>query len=193
MKQNDSKYYFRLIWLFTIGVLVCNCTSQSDKSQSAKPEFEFDERINELVGVKCLTKLEEAVQTSESTGKPIFLMFITHPLSGIRETIHKSYKLQLSYILDDKFAIHFVQKHFIPVVLYLDDDGTLSSTHHELALQIIKKNNGSLIDIKNPTKKKVNQKLQIALTHNNSIPGYCLIKADGEKIGIQYDSNQSLR
>lgn len=99
-------------------------------------------------------QLEEAIRISESTRKPIFMMFMSHPLSGIRETIHKNYKQQLSYILNDNFAKHLVQNNFIPVVLYLDDDGTLSNAHLELALRIIQKNNGITSDLKNPTKKK---------------------------------------
>lgn len=67
-----------------------------------------------------LTNLEDAIDCSKRTKRPIFTMFVKYPLSGIHESIKRSYQNQVSYLFNCKNCMKTINEEYIPVLLYTD-------------------------------------------------------------------------
>lgn len=144
--------------------------------------------------LKFLTNLEDAINCSKSTKRPIFIMFVNHPLSGIFESIKRSYQNQISYLFNCRTCMKTISEEYLPVLLYTDIDSKTefdeisNPESQKLLNEIIELNSlneNEQLNSKTKYYGKFCQKLQIAATKSNSTPKYLIIK-NTEQIELKY-------
>lgn len=167
---------------------VCNIEDQNVHSKYFEKYFELN----------FLSNLEEAINCSKLTNKPIFIMFVSAPASGIPETIKKSYKNQVSYLFGCKSCLKIINREYIPVLLHIDItlklefDEKANIQSQILLDEIITKNqlnDNRQLNTKSKYYGNFHQKIQIAATQSLSTPNYLIINQN-EQLVTKFGSNK---
>lgn len=188
------------IWLAVICIILaysCKNVQQIFTEECNIEQEKYSKFFADNFQMKFLTNLEDAIDCSKTTKRPIFIMFANYPLSGIYETVKRSYQNQVSYLFNCKSCLKTILEEYIPVLLYtdistkIDFNETSNPESQKLLNEIIDQNlfqENEQLNSKSKYYGKFCQKLQIAATQSNSTHMYLIIE-NTEKVVPIYGSN----
>lgn len=163
----------------------CKATKQSQHSFPGTSSADFF-KMHFDFGV--FTNLEEGIKCSKALSKPLFIMFVHNPPTGIFKSIQKSYREQLAYYFSCKKCQDLIRRKSIPVLLHTDnvyDTANIQSKLTEskvLLNKIIANSENPHLDSTFVLSKDtlINRSIQIVTTASLSHPNYVLLTPDGE-------------
>jgi len=174
-----------------LPIQVCNIEEQNIHSKFFKKHFELN----------FLSNLEEAINCSKEINKPIFIMFVHSPLSGILNTVKKNYKNQVSYLFDCKKCLKIINREYIPVLLHTDirskvefdeESNIKSQALLDKIIIMNQLNENKLLNTKSKYYGKFHQKIQIAATQSSSTISYLIINQNEQLMTTFGSQKESL-